>query len=112
MSTLSLVSTGPIAVRPRGSVIRITWKQPSPPAHEFDAILCPEEEGGYSAFAVRYPGVVSQGDTVEEAKENIAEAFLAVLESRRKHGEGLEFSDELPVDPSAGSLRVRILVDA
>jgi predicted RNase H-like HicB family nuclease len=114
MTTLS-VSVAPrrqVATEPQGRVVRITWRHQSPPSHEFEAIACPEEDGGYSAFAVHYPGVISQGDTLDEVKENIAEAFLAMLESRRKHGEGLEFSNQLPVDAPAGSHRLRIKVDA
>ncbi len=84
-------------IAPRGEIVRLTWRQQIPPPHEFSAALCPEEEGGYSVFALNYPGVISQGETVDEAKTNIAEAFLAMLESRRNHGEAMAFSHR-PVD--------------
>jgi len=38
-----------------------------------------KEEDGFSAHATDLPGVVSQGDTIEEAVRNIAEAFEGVL---------------------------------
>jgi predicted RNase H-like HicB family nuclease len=37
--------------------------------------LCPEEEGGYSVILPFLPGVASQGETREEALQNIKEAF-------------------------------------
>lgn len=33
------------------------------------------EEGGYWAEAVGFPGCVSEGDTLEEVKANIIDAF-------------------------------------
>lgn len=40
-----------------------------------------EEVGGYIASCSGLPGCVSQGDTVEEALDNIKEAIQACLES-------------------------------
>lgn len=76
----------------RGRIVRMTWSRPTPAPHEFAAIAYPEDEGGYSVHAVHYPGVFSQGDTIEEARANIGEAFLALLEARRQHGETMEYS--------------------
>ena len=92
--------------------IAVEWKPPESPApHEFVAILCPEDEGGFSVFAERYPGIISQGDNRDEAEANIAEAFLAMLEAKRKHGEGLEFSHEPMLEVPANCIRLRIRVD-
>ena len=38
------------------------------------------EENGYSALARDLPGVASQGDTIEEAIENIREACIGAIE--------------------------------
>ena len=46
----------------------------------FTVVLEPEEDGGYSVHCPTLPGCVSQGDTREEALENIQEAILLVLE--------------------------------
>ena len=51
-----------------------------------EVILCPEEEGGYSAHCKRLPGVVSQGETAAEALENVAEALGGALEIYREQG--------------------------
>jgi predicted RNase H-like HicB family nuclease len=42
-------------------------------------LLVPEEEGGYSAYALRLPGVVSCGDTIEEAVANMEDAFRLAI---------------------------------
>jgi len=55
---------------------------------KFKVILEPDlEEGGYVVSRPSLPGCYSQGDTVEEALENIKEAIEAYVESLKKHGE-------------------------
>ncbi len=46
--------------------------------------LVPEEEGGFSVFAPELPGCMSQGETEEEALENIREVIPVFLELRDK----------------------------
>ena len=43
-------------------------------------ILEPSEEGGYTAVVPWLPGCISEGDTKEEALENIREAIELYLE--------------------------------
>jgi predicted RNase H-like HicB family nuclease len=50
-------------------------------------ILTPAEEGGYIVEVPSLPGCYSQGDTYDEAIENIKDAIEAFIESMRKHGE-------------------------
>jgi predicted RNase H-like HicB family nuclease len=45
----------------------------------FAVVLEPEEDDGYSVHCPALPGCVSQGDTREEALENIQEAILLIL---------------------------------
>ena len=45
------------------------------------------QEGGYISFIEELPGVNSQGETMEEAKENLVEALHLVLESHREISE-------------------------
>jgi len=42
--------------------------------------LEPSEEGGYTVFVPSLPGCISEGDTKEEAIENIKEAIELYLE--------------------------------
>ena len=41
----------------------------------------PSDEGGYTVYVPALPGCVSEGDTVEEARQNIREAIALYLES-------------------------------
>ncbi len=50
-------------------------------------ILTPAEEGGYIVEVPSLPGCYSQGDTYDEAIENIKDAIEAFIESMKKHGE-------------------------
>lgn len=50
-------------------------------------VLHQEEDGGYWVECPSLPGCFSQGDTREEALENIKEAIEAYIESLQKHGE-------------------------
>jgi predicted RNase H-like HicB family nuclease len=42
---------------------------------------------GYSAFVEELPGANTQGDTLEEARENLHEAVRLVLEANRELAE-------------------------
>lgn len=48
---------------------------------KYDAVFEEAEEGGYTVYVPALPGCISEGDTFEEAKKNIAEAITAHLES-------------------------------
>lgn len=52
-------------------------------ALELTAVFRKEPEGGYSAFTEELPGANTQGETLEEARDNLREAVQLVLESRR-----------------------------
>ncbi|MCD6456180.1 MAG: type II toxin-antitoxin system HicB family antitoxin [Methanophagales archaeon] len=43
-------------------------------------VLEPQEEGGYTVYVPSLPGCISQGETSEEALENIKEAIELYLE--------------------------------
>ena len=44
-------------------------------------ILEPQEEGGYTVYVPSLPGCISEGDTKEQALENIKEALALYLEA-------------------------------
>jgi predicted RNase H-like HicB family nuclease len=49
---------------------------------EFTAIIEAAPEGGYWAMCPEIPGANGQGETLEEAKENLREAIYLILEDR------------------------------
>ncbi len=66
--------------------------------------LVPEEVGGYSVYVPELPGVVSEGDTHDEAIANITEALGASLRAYHEAGQPIPWdkadkpleSDERP----------------
>ena len=53
----------------------------SKPKRQFEVIFIPQEEGGFSVEVPDLPGCISEGDTLEEAQKNIAEAIKLYLET-------------------------------
>lgn len=49
---------------------------------ELTAIIEKASEGGYWAICPEVPGANGQGESVEEAKENLREAVALILEDR------------------------------
>lgn len=60
----------------------------------YNAIFQEEPEGGYTVVVPSLPGCVTYGKNFEVAKEMVAEAIEAYLESLAKHGE------KIPTDSS------------
>ena len=54
---------------------------------KFTAVFESAAEGGYVAYVEEIPGVNTQGETLEEARENLREALELVLEVRRELAE-------------------------
>ena len=47
----------------------------------YDVVLEPSEQGGYTVYVPALRGCVSEGDTEEEALENVKEAIALWLDS-------------------------------
>ena len=54
---------------------------------DFKVLIEPDETGGYVVSCPSLSGCFSQGDTIEEALENIKEAIELFLEDMKEHGE-------------------------
>lgn len=50
----------------------------------FTAIIQPADEGGYVAWVEELPGANTQGETLEETRENLKEAIQLILEVNRE----------------------------
>jgi predicted RNase H-like HicB family nuclease len=69
-----------------------------------------EESPGYTAVATKFPGVVSQGDSLDDAVCNVKEALEAAIACYLLDGEAI------PTKPNwfefpAGSIKRRVRVD-
>ncbi len=62
---------------------KIRYKSPQLIVHgmKLRVVLEPSEEGGYTVYVPSLPGCISEGDTREEALENIREAIGLYLEA-------------------------------
>ena len=60
----------------------------------YKVIMTPDETGGFVVTCPALPGLVTEGDTLEEARTMAADAILCYLESLQKDGE------PIPVDSS------------
>lgn len=48
---------------------------------KFKIVLEPSDEGGYSVLVPSLPGCISEGDSIDEAMNNIREAIELYLET-------------------------------
>ncbi len=51
---------------------------------EFTAIIEPAPEGGYWAICPEVPGANGQGETIDEAKENLRQVIELILQDRKE----------------------------
>ena len=65
---------------------------------EYNAIFQKEKEGGFSVWVPSLPGCASQGETFEEAMDNIKEAISLYLEDEKEiEEEGVRNQFMVPV---------------
>lgn len=63
---------------------------------QITGLLIPVEGGsGYTAIVAEFPGIIAEGQTKEEAKQNLMDNFHLVMEHKRQemyksYGEKLE----------------------
>jgi antitoxin HicB len=65
---------------------------------QYTVVFEPTEEGGYIVTVPALPGLITEGDTLEEARAMAKDAIRGYLESLRKHGE------EIPIEAGVATL--------
>lgn len=61
----------------------------------YKVVLEPSKDGGYSVYVPSLQGCVSEGDSYQEALDNIREAIRGWLEVAQEFGDDLPTSDVL-----------------
>jgi antitoxin HicB len=56
-------------------------------SYDYKVVIEPDETGGYVVICPSLQGFYSQGETIEEALENIKEAILLCIEDLEAEGE-------------------------
>ena len=74
--------------------------------YNFTVLFEPAEEGGYVVKCPALPGLVTEGDTLQEARAMAEDAIRAYLESLRKDGLPVPSDKKLTLDPVKEELRV------
>jgi antitoxin HicB len=73
--------------------------------YRYTVVFEPAEEGGYVVTVPALPGLVTEGETLEEARAMVKDAIRGYLESLIKHGE------EIPIEPAPASVeRVAVTI--
>lgn len=57
----------------------------------YTIVITPDETGGYVVTCPALPGLVTEGDTIEAAREMARDAISGYLESLRMDGEPIPF---------------------
>ena len=73
-------------------------------------VLSPQREGGYTVTSPVLPELVTEGDTLEEAVENVRDALCAALELYQDMGRQLPV--DLMQDPQSHAISFEYLVAA
>ena len=71
-------------------------------------VLTPQEEGGYTVTSPMLPGLVTEGDTLEEALENVQDALRATLELYEDIGRPVPAG--LVQNPDEGAIQFDLLL--
>lgn len=66
--------------------------------YKIPLVLSPQPEGGFTVTSPLLPELVSEGDSIEEALENVKDALAAVVETYHDLGRELPRSLELASD--------------
>ena len=61
----------------------------------YKVIMTPDVTGGYTVTCPALPGLVTEGDTLEEAREMAADAIRGYLESLQMDGEPIPTDNSL-----------------
>lgn len=62
---------------------------------EYSVIIHKAEEGGYWVEVPALPGCYSQGETVDEALDNVKEAIALYLETLREEGQDIPKDEDV-----------------
>ncbi len=65
-------------------------------AYTYTVLLQPEPEGGYTVTCPALPGLVTYGETLDEARAMAADAIRGYIECLRQDGEPIPESDPVP----------------
>ena len=72
----------------------------------YTVLFEPAEEGGFVVTCPALPGLVTEGDTLEESRRMARDAIRAYLESLRKEGLPIPGDKRIELEPVKEQIRV------
>jgi antitoxin HicB len=75
---------------------------------EYTVLFEPAVEGGYVVTCPALPGLVTEGDTLAEARKMAKDAIRTYLESLRRDGEPVPRDAKLTAEPVKEKIRIPI----
>lgn len=76
--------------------------------YDFTVFFEPAVEGGYVVTCPALPGLVTEGDTLAEARKMARDAIRAYLESLRKDGQPIPRNPKLASEPVKETITVAL----
>jgi predicted RNase H-like HicB family nuclease len=76
--------------------------------YSYTVLFEPAEEGGYVATCPALPGLVTEGDSLEEARAMVKDAIHAYIESLHKDGLPIPPNKEIKLNPVKEEVRVPV----
>ncbi|MEX2168277.1 MAG: type II toxin-antitoxin system HicB family antitoxin [Pirellulales bacterium] len=76
--------------------------------YKIPLVLSPQPEGGFTVTSPMLPELVTEGDTVNEALENVRDAVAAVVEIYEDLGQ--EFPSQARIDTVAAPIHFETVV--
>jgi antitoxin HicB len=76
--------------------------------YKLPLIFDPQPEGGFTVTSPLLPELVTEGDSIEDALENVRDALEAVIEIY--HDLGRDLPPELVIAGQKGEVRVDLLI--
>lgn len=82
--------------------------------YTFRAIIESDEPSGYHGYVPSLPGCHTNGETIEEAKENLKDAIIGYLEVALKHNDpipqdvGIELIQSVTIDKLESKPKIKV----